>query len=263
MSLISLSRAEQDELARRAQAGDKSARDELIEAHRSYARALAEKYIAPDLVEDALREAMEAIRMGYDSVGFDWTCGYKFETWCRPFITQGLNAFHQRISGRVLFKHQNQRANADEACPSEDPANAAKRGDLDALVALEAAKDAKGARNAYKWLCASADFGHVRAMNEIADLMEWSDLRHDDDQYETAGAHWELGVAYLEGADGLPRDLELARKHLQATFLLHQSLEQICRGTGETYSAEDILRRVDDEARAVLQAALSRRASSS
>lgn len=67
---------------------------------------------------------------------------------------------------------------------------------------------------AYKWLSVASDFGHEEADDVIDDLLESSSLRYDDNQFLTGSAHWELGLAYLAGKDGLPRDLEKARAQL-------------------------------------------------
>ena len=66
---------------------------------------------------------------------------------------------------------------------------------------------------AYKWLLVAADFGHAEAEEWLDTLRESSSLRYDDDQFCTGNAHWELGVAYLAGADGLPRDHARAKAH--------------------------------------------------
>src|SRR5687768_10371421 len=81
------------------------------------------------------------------------------------------------------------------------PAALARMGELDALFAMP------NARSAYKWLWAASDYGHDEADDLIGDVLEVTSMRYDDSRYETAAAHWELGAAYLEGADGLPRDL--------------------------------------------------------
>ena len=72
----------------------------------------------------------------------------------------------------------------------------------------------------YKWLEVAADHGptakHRKAAESLSsDLLESSSLRYDDDQIATGDAHFELGVAYLTGADGLPRDLTRAADQLE------------------------------------------------
>lgn len=143
----------------------------------------------------------------------------------------------------------------DDPSPSSNPAKDAKEGTLSALTAL-ADIGPNGARNAYKWLSAALDFGHKASQQEIEDLYEWSDLSRDDDQYESAAAHWELAIAYLEGAQGLPRNLKLAQKHLQEAFKRHKTLEEICSGTGESYEIKPLLDRLDQEACRVLRDAV-------
>jgi len=136
-------------------------------------------------------------------------------------------------------------------------AELARTGNLDALFALMDTESAsKNDRTAYKWLAAASDFGHDEAENMIGDVMEVSSLRYDDDAYETAAAHWELAVAYLEGGEGLPFDLALARKHLEEAFRDHD-LEGINAGTKESYAAEPVLARLSGDARALLEAALA------
>ncbi len=72
----------------------------------------------------------------------------------------------------------------------------------------------------YKWLEVASDFGptakHRKAADDLcSDLLESSSLRYDDDQIATGEAHFELGVAYLSGVDGLPRDLTRAAEQLE------------------------------------------------
>lgn len=131
------------------------------------------------------------------------------------------------------------------------PAVLAKRGDVTALAQLTPG------REAYKWLCAASDFGHDEAEDSLGDVLEVSDLRYDDSRFETAAAHWELATAYLEGTEGLPRSMQLAAKHLEHAFEQHRSLEAINAGTSSTYSAEPLLGRLDDQAKAVLQDGLT------
>lgn len=131
------------------------------------------------------------------------------------------------------------------------PAALARRGRLRALAALE------NARDAYKWLCAARDFGHEEADDYVSDVLEVTSLRFDDSRYETAAAHWELATAYLEGTDGLPLDLKLAARHLELAFEQHRSLDLLNAGLASAYSAEALLDRLPEEARAVLQDGLA------
>lgn len=100
---------------------------------------------------------------------------------------------------------------------SEHLVNLAQAGDLDALLArMDDVPEEDRDETAYKWLNVAVDFGHAEADERIADLMEGSSLRFDDDQFLTGNAHWELGLAYLSGGESLPRDLAKAATHLEA-----------------------------------------------
>lgn len=92
-------------------------------------------------------------------------------------------------------------------------------GEVDALCAFTDG-DANGENDVlvYKWLCVASDFGHAAADGRITDLMAGSSLAYDDDQYETGHAHFELGVAYLRGTEGLPIDHAKARTNLEAAY---------------------------------------------
>ena len=100
---------------------------------------------------------------------------------------------------------------------SEHLVKLAQAGDLDALLArMDDVPEEDRDEAAYKWLNVAVDFGHGEADERIADLMEGSSLRFDDDQFLTGNAHWELGLAYLTGGDSLPCDLVKAATHLEA-----------------------------------------------
>jgi hypothetical protein len=108
-----------------------------------------------------------------------------------------------------------QPATKQQKASPEHLAALAMRGDINVLFGLmdgvaESERDAL----AYKWLSVASDFGHTDADDMMDDLQEASSLRYDDDQLETGNAHWELGLAYLTGTDGLPRDLDKARSQL-------------------------------------------------
>ncbi len=96
----------------------------------------------------------------------------------------------------------------------------ALKGDVEALVvAIQPFTDGASDDEMYKWLEVAASHGptakHRKAAESLSsDLRESSSLRYDDDQLATGGAHFELGVAYLTGADGLPRDLTRAAEQL-------------------------------------------------
>lgn len=144
----------------------------------------------------------------------------------------------------------------EETQSNMGPAQDARVGNLASLVAL-VDEGPDGCRNAYKWLSVALDFGHQAAQDEIEDLYEWSQLRYDDDQYERAAAHWEIALVYLEGAQGLPRDMSLARSHLREAFSRHRTLAEICEGMAwHSYEIEPVLERLDEEARRVLKQAL-------
>ena len=94
------------------------------------------------------------------------------------------------------------------------------KGDVESLVvAIQPFTDGAADDEMYKWLEVAASHGptakHRKAAEELSsDLLESSSLRYDDDQLATGTAHFELGVAYLTGADGLPRDLTRAADQL-------------------------------------------------
>lgn len=91
----------------------------------------------------------------------------------------------------------------------------ARRGDMDALVAL--ADGGGGGANdaqAYKWLVAAADFGHLRAQVLMNSLLETTSLRFDDDGLVVGTMHHELGLSYASTCESLPHNLYLARRHL-------------------------------------------------
>ena len=105
-----------------------------------------------------------------------------------------------------------------KSTPSSDQlARMAIAGDIEGLFGLmDGEPDGDRDVLAYKWLAVASDFGHEEADDAIDDLLEASSLRFDDDQFLTGNAHWELGLAYLGGRDGLPRDLDRAREQLLA-----------------------------------------------
>ena len=86
-------------------------------------------------------------------------------------------------------------------------AERAMSGDIDGLLAIV---DDDAA--AYKWLSVASDFGHPA--DAIADrLMSRLSSR------QTGSAHFELGIAYLRGTEGVPRDLDRAYAQLQEAAL--------------------------------------------
>jgi hypothetical protein len=109
-----------------------------------------------------------------------------------------------------------------DARPGEQLAAMARQGDVEGLMALaDFDPEGDGDGLAYKWLCVASDFGHSAADEAIVDLMEGSSLRFDDDRFATGNAHFELGVAYLAGGNGLPVDLEKGRRHLETAVESH------------------------------------------
>lgn len=132
----------------------------------------------------------------------------------------------------------------------EDRANAklAKAGDVDGLMDLADGDDGDG--EAYKWLQAAVDFGHEEAQERIDDLLSNSSLHDDDDQFVTGNAHLELGMAYSTGSEGLPKDLDLAKRHFK------QAVE--CGYPDSVTGSEEILRdmreKLDGEALKVFSA---------
>jgi hypothetical protein len=100
---------------------------------------------------------------------------------------------------------------AVSAHSGEELAKVAMSGDLKVLYGL-----VNGAPNrdlvAYKWLAVASDFGHADADEMLASLRET--LSDADAQTGTGAAHFELGLAYLTGGDGLPTDHDKARSQL-------------------------------------------------
>ncbi|HEX4450083.1 MAG TPA: hypothetical protein VH143_04380 [Kofleriaceae bacterium] len=87
--------------------------------------------------------------------------------------------------------------------PSER-AKAAIAGDLAVLGKL-----VDGERETYRWFSVASDFGHADADERLAELRE--ELGDDERLGET---HFDLGVGYLTGSDGLPVDHDKARSQL-------------------------------------------------
>jgi hypothetical protein len=90
---------------------------------------------------------------------------------------------------------------------------AAKAGKVAQLLKLaEAAHD--GNQVAYKWLLIAADFGHDTNA-QLDALLELPPFQYDDEQSIEALIHYEIGLAYLQGKDGLALDLVGAKAHLE------------------------------------------------
>ena len=99
----------------------------------------------------------------------------------------------------------------------------AKKGDVDALLELcdlgtddeDEGGDSDGDETAYKWLLVATDFGFKKAARAADDMLAWSSFKFDDGALVQGLIHLELGQAYLSGAEGLPKDDEKARAHLE------------------------------------------------
>jgi hypothetical protein len=109
---------------------------------------------------------------------------------------------------------------------AEQLAPLALAGDVDGIDKLlddgayaEAYGDYDLASLFYKWLLVAADFAKTARKREAAEdasnnLWHNSALHHDDNYFAAAEAHWEIGIAYLKATEGLPRNLERARREL-------------------------------------------------
>lgn len=98
----------------------------------------------------------------------------------------------------------------------------AREGDVEPLLHLcDIDGDGEGDILAYKWLTVASDFGHADADDLIDDVLEVSSLRYDDDNFVVGGIHFELGMAYLTGGDGLPLNLDTGRLHLADAAASH------------------------------------------
>ncbi|MGV9316752.1 hypothetical protein ACWDR0_31920 [Streptomyces sp. NPDC003691] len=128
---------------------------------------------------------------------------------------------------------------------------AARAGAFETLLSFEAPEFDPAVREqtdpvelAFKLLLVAADSGLTEAHDLVDDLLHGSDLAHDDDGFTRGNAHFELGLAYLLGADGLPADPGRARTHLVRA--------QSYGWPGNVVGGESLLRR----ARALLSAPL-------
>lgn len=132
---------------------------------------------------------------------------------------------------------------------SIDPARDAREGNVELLYQLmDGDSSTNNDRDAYKWLWAAKDFASKKIDLLISDLEEVSSLRYDDSGIERALAHWELGVDYLQGQHGLSVDFESAENHLKIASRTID-LENL---------AQEVLPKLSDEAREVLQTSLKR-----
>lgn len=137
----------------------------------------------------------------------------------------------------------------------------ARNGDFDRLGELVDLADAAGEDQepdalAYKWLCIAGDHGHDEADAMIEDLLNASMLAYDDDRVVVGSTHFELGLAYLRGADGLPADHDLGRGHLESAQEAHWPWT--AQGADELVEQER--RTLDPAARAVFDAVYPDRA---
>jgi hypothetical protein len=99
------------------------------------------------------------------------------------------------------------------------PAQLAKDGNIAAIMAFsDQNPKGEGDAKAYKWLVVARDYGYRRADTAMADLLEISSLRYDDDSLVVSQIHYELGLAYLTGSDGLPKDFKKAQRNLRASL---------------------------------------------
>ena len=93
---------------------------------------------------------------------------------------------------------------------ADELAKLAMSGDLKVLAGL-----VTGTVNrdllAYKWLAVASDFGHSDADEMLAELIGSGSLGSDA---QTGQAHFELGLAYLTGTEGLPEDHDKGRSQL-------------------------------------------------
>ncbi|MGX2998797.1 hypothetical protein JNUCC64_31775 [Streptomyces sp. JNUCC 64] len=68
----------------------------------------------------------------------------------------------------------------------------------------------------YRLLLVAADSGNAEAGELVEGVLANSPLfRHDDDRSARGDAHFELGLAYLRGSDGLPVDPGRGVTHLE------------------------------------------------
>ncbi|WP_431951568.1 hypothetical protein [Nocardia lijiangensis] len=118
----------------------------------------------------------------------------------------------------------------------------AMAGALDALLSLDSTGEEADDLDemVYKLLCVAVDFDHTEAEDLIEDLLFGSSLAYDDDRFVQGNAHFELGLAYLMGADGLPADLDKGRAHLEKSHA--------CQWPWHVQQGEMLL----DESRAIL-----------
>jgi type IV secretory pathway VirB10-like protein len=118
--------------------------------------------------------------------------------------------------------------------PSER-AKAAIAGDLAVLGKL-----VDGERDTYRWFAVASDFGHADADERLAELRE--EIGDDDKLAET---HFDLGVGYLTGSEGLPVDHDKARSQLASAKE---------RGFGDASTLQRARGRLKGEALGVLDA---------
>ena len=105
----------------------------------------------------------------------------------------------------------------------------ARKGDLAAIMKATGHNDypegyadrgpeTEGDADAYKWMLIAEDFGHAEAKNVVDNLLGLSSLRYDDGGLVTGQIHYDLGLDYLSGLNGLPTDFAQAKKHLHKGF---------------------------------------------
>lgn len=96
-----LTAQQERELALRIRAGDKAARDRLIEANLRLAAKIARRYHSTTLsADDVYQEASLALCRAVDS--YDLDRGYRFSTWAWPVIRHHLDTLLRRSSRRSI-----------------------------------------------------------------------------------------------------------------------------------------------------------------
>lgn len=128
---------------------------------------------------------------------------------------------------------------------------AAKAGQIDRILELAEEGDPGGDEGvllAYKWLLVAMDFGHD-ADDFLDALHTGGPLAYDDDESREALIHFELGLSYLLGEDGLPIDPALARSHLETAHDLELHVT-----TDLPKSFDEVRKRLGPEGSAVFDA---------
>jgi hypothetical protein len=93
------------------------------------------------------------------------------------------------------------------AATSHEPSERAKAAIAGDLAVLGKLVDSE--RETYRWFSVASDFGHADADERLAELREAF-----GDDHRLGEIHFELGLGYLTGSDGLPVDHDKARSQL-------------------------------------------------